>query len=761
MKRYGRMSVFFLNLLLQCMFVSQTFAQGSSPFVAYLYVNEPEWINDANGSVSAGGMRYYRFTREPNYHYSICVGGIVGDVDLYGWRVDLPTLQDFGKRSVYTGNQEECIQFNAKVAGDYYLMVHGKASWSEYAIYVIGDKVNDYPSYMERKLSCPFETATTTSAYCRRLTNKTTAHMAAPWGWVNPNNPHQTEDTPFYFDVKDGKDHANKFHNGVDLYAPAGTPLYAVYSGVLKKIGHSGEGLCDYIAIEHNIDGNVFTTAYDHVEPSWWLWALNELPLGSISLSQFQYIGKTCDMDLSDEEPDHLHFAIRTGDFVDSNTTIPTAWSGAMGFYNWLQYGGNFVNPNPRTNPKLYIKRSRSVASIQAFASSLEDEPDMDGMPADGDLIRGSGPEIYVYTGEGKRHVFSPELMDACRFTGLPITTISESLLSEIPTEKPIDSYDDCLVNGELFKTATAPAIYMYQNGTKRHVSSPQLVDTCNALNYNAAVRTLSDVIVNPIPVGALVDDRFDCVSLSSPSTDILWRNNGTGEMAVWQMHATTLVDWDELYPSDPQWAVVGTSDFTGDRKADILWRHSVTGALAIWEMVGIDLVASWTVSTTSDLNWEIVGLADFSRDGMTDLLWRNPNTGQLAVWYLSDTTMIGWSNLQDSNPVWNIVGVGYFTQDEDPDILWRSNSTGELALWQMSGIQLAGSLPVAPVTNLAWDIVGVGDFTVDELPDLLWRNPTTGELSVWEMDGTSYRASWPLSSSNPSWEIVGVSDLY
>lgn len=510
------MVAYFLCVLLQCMLISQTFAQGSSPFVASLYVNEPEWINDANGSVPSGGMRYYRFTREPNYHYSICVGGIVGDVDLYGWRVGLPTLQDFGKRSVYSGNQEECIQFNAKVAGDYYLMVYGKASWSDYAIYVVGDKINDYPSYMERKLSCPFETTTTSSAYCRRLTNKTTAHMAAPWGWVNPSNPVQTEDTPFYVDPD--KDHANKFHNGIDLYAPVGTPVYAVYPGVLRKIGFLGDGKCDYIAIEHNINGNLFTTAYAHVDPSWWLWADYKVGNDQISVSQNQYLGRTCDIDLSDEEPDHLHFAIRTGEFVDTDPDpnkedkkkVPTAWSGAMGYYHWLQYGGNFVNPNPRTNPKLYIKRSRSVASVQSLEYNAAQLPDPDGLPEEGDLIRGSTPEIYLYTEGIKRYITSPEILDACRFTGLPIVGAADSFMSSIPTDERIDSYDDCLADGDLIKTSNDPAIYLYQQGKKRYVTSPEIFTACRF--DNSAVRTLSGVVVNPIPSGDWVDRYDDCL---------------------------------------------------------------------------------------------------------------------------------------------------------------------------------------------------------------------------------------------------------
>lgn len=55
-----------------------------------------------------------------------------------------------------------------------------------------------------------------------------------------------------------------KLHEGADMSAPLGTPIYAPADGVVTKLGSSaGEG--DYVVIQHTMsDGAVFSTRYLH-----------------------------------------------------------------------------------------------------------------------------------------------------------------------------------------------------------------------------------------------------------------------------------------------------------------------------------------------------------------------------------------------------------------------------------------------------------------------------------------------------------------
>jgi murein DD-endopeptidase MepM/ murein hydrolase activator NlpD len=51
-------------------------------------------------------------------------------------------------------------------------------------------------------------------------------------------------------------------HNGLDLIAPAGEPVYAVADGVVKDVVKSRKGLGNVVVIDH---GNGYVTRYAHL----------------------------------------------------------------------------------------------------------------------------------------------------------------------------------------------------------------------------------------------------------------------------------------------------------------------------------------------------------------------------------------------------------------------------------------------------------------------------------------------------------------
>jgi murein DD-endopeptidase MepM/ murein hydrolase activator NlpD len=56
--------------------------------------------------------------------------------------------------------------------------------------------------------------------------------------------------------------HAYKFHNGIDVAVPSGTPIKAAHDGVVKAVGDNGKyAYGRWVAIEH---GNGLTTLYAH-----------------------------------------------------------------------------------------------------------------------------------------------------------------------------------------------------------------------------------------------------------------------------------------------------------------------------------------------------------------------------------------------------------------------------------------------------------------------------------------------------------------
>jgi hypothetical protein len=130
---------------------------------------------------------------------------------------------------------------------------------------------------------------------------------------------------------------------------------------------------------------------------------------------------------------------------------------------------------------------------------------------------------------------------------------------------------------------------------------------------------------------------------------DILWRNNKTGENGIWKLNATATganpyfnpatdsYFITKIAPTENGWAMESAIDFNKDGVADILWRNDTTGENAIWIMKsGSDLDAAKTdfiLPIDPELGWEIEGAADYTGDQIPDIVWRNYKTGENAIW--------------------------------------------------------------------------------------------------------------------------------
>ena len=110
---------------------------------------------------------------------------------------------------------------------------------------------------------------------------------------------------------------------------------------------------------------------------------------------------------------------------------------------------------------------------------------------------------------------------------------------------------------------------------------------------------------------------------------DLVWRNDTTGQTALWLMNGTTATS-SAVVLTSLDWSVTHTADFNGDGKADLVWRNRTTGQTAIWLMDGLLTIDSAVIF--SDRNWVVTNTADLNGDGSADLLWRNPTPGASAA---------------------------------------------------------------------------------------------------------------------------------
>ncbi len=274
--------------------------------------------------------------------------------------------------------------------------------------------------------------------------------------------------------------------------------------------------------------------------------------------------------------------------------------------------------------------------------------------------------------------------------------------------------------------------------------------------------------------------------------TDIFWRNYTTGENSIWLMKDDgSGIDIGPgsnlpLAEKDINWEIKGVADFDNDGTANILWRNERTGENAIWQVdydpnasgngFSVNASKSKLIAREPDTkNWVIQGWADFTGDKILDILWRNQATGENAVWKLNNnaTGANPYFNLADSYQIdkvpvtdgWEIEKAIDFNKDGIADILWRNYNTGENSIWVMTAggkADPAKTALIAPKTPTSWEIEGVADYTSDGTPDIVWRNYSTDENAIWRMKIDSNNRpvldkDFALSKAgNLSWEIVG-----
>ena len=246
-----------------------------------------------------------------------------------------------------------------------------------------------------------------------------------------------------------------------------------------------------------------------------------------------------------------------------------------------------------------------------------------------------------------------------------------------------------------------------------------------------------------PLTVGA--DFNWDHRS------DILWKNDSTGDYGVWFMNGTG-IDSGAGYTS-AGWQIVGLADFNGDRKTDILWRNSNTGDVSLWEMNGATIVSDSVLLSNAGTAWAPINTADFNGDGKADILWHNATTGDYGIWLMDGTTIISSANFSVAG--WELAEIGDFNGDGKADIFWLNTTTGDYGIWLMDGTTVIGG---ANYSAAGWEVTALGDFNGDGKSDIIWRNMTTGDYGIWLMDGTSIIGG--ANYSVAGWEVAKVGDF-
>ena len=82
---------------------------------------------------------------------------------------------------------------------------------------------------------------------------------------------------------------------------------------------------------------------------------------------------------------------------------------------------------------------------------------------------------------------------------------------------------------------------------------------------------------------------------------DLLWRNAGSGQAAIWLMRSTSAIASAYL-DAGADLMPIQVGDTNGDGKADILWRNTQSGATSLWLMNGIGVLDSKVLNPDASL---------------------------------------------------------------------------------------------------------------------------------------------------------------
>ncbi len=242
----------------------------------------------------------------------------------------------------------------------------------------------------------------------------------------------------------------------------------------------------------------------------------------------------------------------------------------------------------------------------------------------------------------------------------------------------------------------------------------------------------------------------------STGTSDIAWRQNGTGAVALWMMNGTTVAQSASLGTVPANWSIVGQRDFNGDGKDDLLWRDTTTGTVAIWFLDGPTVKSTATVASVPT-NWTIVGSHDFNGDGKADLLWRD-TSGNTAIWLMDGAQVLQTGSIGQVPAEWSVAAVADFSGEGSADILWRNTSTGAVAIWFVDGVDVPSRTAVATVPT-TWSIIATGDFDGDTRADIVWRD-TSGNIATWLMNGPSVVETNFLGMVPTNWVLIESGDF-
>jgi hypothetical protein len=400
--------------------------------------------------------------------------------------------------------------------------------------------------------------------------------------------------------------YAGLFHLGVDMAAPAGTKVYAVGDGAIKRVnpGFGGDG--NAISVEHSAaDGSKFMALYGHLK--------NNRTTGNVSSGEV----------LGEMNTDHTHFGIHPGGFG----SYPDDHLGTLSCSTYWPSGQAPVSTNGFVDPVPYLK-SHPRKNLDSDGDGINNPQDMcpttpGPRSVDGCPVRNN--DVFQATGiDGVGWRVSLNGTGSWQPLRGSTTTIDSILLGDFDNDgSENDVFQASGVDGVGWRVSL--------NGT----SSWQFL--------RDSTTTKGTLLLGDFDADGHKDDVFQASGIA-----------GVG----WRISYNGTSSWQPLKDSTTTARSLLIGDFNGDKYSNDVFQATGIDGIG-WRVVHRGN-GSWQPLKDSAATIDTLLLGDFDNDGSEDDVFQASGLDGIG-WRVSYNGTSGWQQLRNSGTTKNMLLVGDF----------------------------------------------------------------------------------------------------
>lgn len=105
---------------------------------------------------------------------------------------------------------------------------------------------------------------------------------------------------------------------------------------------------------------------------------------------------------------------------------------------------------------------------------------------------------------------------------------------------------------------------------------------------------------------------------------------------------------------------IVGAGDMNNDGETDLVWQDDASGQLRVWQLNGTTRTADMAVSPAGvNPVWKLRSVGDYNDDQRPDLIFQNSTNGDLYAWFMNGMSLASGTYLSPArvNLAWRMVG--------------------------------------------------------------------------------------------------------